>query len=476
MLALAAIGVAWSDASAAREPRKEPTLDSSRIGTVSDDERRLLRVEWTASRTRDTESKILNEIMERLGRIEVTTRELRAVIEGMPGPARPGMPAQKAPSKAAPVEPTTALAPLTAPAPTPPQISATATAAPEPKVSEAPPGSTSATQATTPAPVGDPPPASARRSESAARPAPPAAVAHPVEDDEHVEPFHAKTPVRLVAAGVLVLLIVYVLARQRETRREEAASAAGAETGSAMRSIRPEAHHFLDTKAGYHEPDTLPPDAMRPSSSVVVGSPATQKILNELGVPELGAVAAPSAQPGDAPGSETPPNERPLSPRSVNDGTVPAGFDATLELAEIMLSMGLSNGATQALIDHIQERPKEALAHWLKLLDIYRKDGHRSDFERAARELQQNFNIKASDWLDSEDKTTSLEDFDRILRHVTSLCQTPNECIAYLTHLLEDNREGMRAGFPQPVAEEMILLIAVMREVARAESVGESAV
>jgi pilus assembly protein FimV len=40
------------------------------------------------------------------------------------------------------------------------------------------------------------------------------------------------------------------------------------------------------------------------------------------------------------------------------------------------------------------------------------------------------------------------------------------ECATYLRHLLEDNRDGERAGFPQSVAEEILLLIEVLKELA----------
>jgi hypothetical protein len=47
---------------------------------------------------------------------------------------------------------------------------------------------------------------------------------------------------------------------------------------------------------------------------------------------------------------------------------------------------------------------------------------------------------------------------------VQSIWDQPEECITYLRHLIEDNRDGARAGFPQSVAEEILMLVEVLKE------------
>ena len=49
------------------------------------------------------------------------------------------------------------------------------------------------------------------------------------------------------------------------------------------------------------------------------------------------------------------------------------------------------------------------------------------------------------------------------MQQIISLWPQPGACIDYLRQLLEDNRDGMRNGFPQPVAEEIILLVAILK-------------
>ena len=138
--------------------------------------------------------------------------------------------------------------------------------------------------------------------------------------------------------------------------------------------------------------------------------------------------------------------------------------EPTLELAEIMLSMGLEQGAAQTLIEYTEANPRQALHHWLKLLDIHRNSGQLENFKETAEKLRRNFNIQAEDWARSSTQDApTLENFPRLADQVQQLWLRPEECIAYLKNLLEDNRDGARAGFPRAVAEEILLLIDILK-------------
>jgi len=138
--------------------------------------------------------------------------------------------------------------------------------------------------------------------------------------------------------------------------------------------------------------------------------------------------------------------------------------DQALELAEIMLSMGLGHGATQTLVEQIRSEPKQALRHWLKLLDIYRKNGQQVEFERSSEELRLHFNVRPEDWHAQAGVRQSLEDFPHIARRLVELWGKA-DCLVYMRNLLDDNRGGARSGFPQSVAEELLLLTAILRDV-----------
>jgi hypothetical protein len=153
-----------------------------------------------------------------------------------------------------------------------------------------------------------------------------------------------------------------------------------------------------------------------------------------------------------------------LNRRKAPERQKESNVEPTLELAGIMLSLGLAQGAAQTLVEYTEANPREALHHWLKLLDIYRGSGSEAEFKEAAEKLRQNFNIQAEDWARaSAGQVPTLENFSRVSEQVQQLWSQPTECVDYLRHLLEDNREGSRAGFPQSVAEEILLLIDILK-------------
>jgi len=163
-------------------------------------------------------------------------------------------------------------------------------------------------------------------------------------------------------------------------------------------------------------------------------------------------------------------NAKLQAPRRVAAPTPPpspheANVEPTLQLAEIMLSMGLEQGAAQALLEYTEANPRDAVYHWLKLLGIYRNRGLQREFTTAAEKLRQHFNIQAAEWGSKPvaGAAPTLENFARVAEHVQKIWSQPDECTTYLRHLLEDNRDGARAGFPQSVAEEILLLVEILK-------------
>jgi hypothetical protein len=169
--------------------------------------------------------------------------------------------------------------------------------------------------------------------------------------------------------------------------------------------------------------------------------------------------------------AETPPRARSLAETATATGEAEKkDLEPTLQLAEIMLSMGLEQGAAQTLVEYTEANPRDAIYHMLKLLGIYRKRGLHQEFQETAEKLRKNFNIQAEDWSASgSGEPPTLEKFSRVSQHVQSIWGQPEECISYLRHLIEDNRDGARAGFPQSVAEEILLLVEILKETSGAD-------
>ncbi|MDD2743505.1 MAG: hypothetical protein PHV02_14665, partial [Rhodocyclaceae bacterium] len=172
---------------------------------------------------------------------------------------------------------------------------------------------------------------------------------------------------------------------------------------------------------------------------------------------------------------------------SIAAATVDEHFEANpvMELADIMLSFGRVKGAAQALQEYIDHNPQEALQPWIRLMDVYRMAGLRTEFDNVARNLNQHFNVEIQQWDPAEPalnrhtldmvldddaglevksppppqpKVESLEDLTRIMQQVTTLWRD-GDVVAYLQQLLRDNREGKRAGFPLQVVSDMLFLI-----------------
>ncbi len=203
-------------------------------------------------------------------------------------------------------------------------------------------------------------------------------------------------------------------------------------------------------------------EEMAPKPVSAAPKPAAPPLEKRAVVPPVAATPLVTTAP-----PETTPTFEPTAPSIQADQIDRPSLDQSdqaLELAEIMLSMGLGHGATQTLAEQIRSEPKQALRHWLKLLDIYRKNGQQEDFERSSEELRQHFNVRSEDWQSPAGARQSLEDFPHIARRLVELWGTA-DCLVYMRNLLDDNRGGARSGFPQSVAEELLLLTAVLRDV-----------
>ena len=188
--------------------------------------------------------------------------------------------------------------------------------------------------------------------------------------------------------------------------------------------------------------------------------PAPQPVVATAPAPTV-APAAPPIVAAPAPETAVKSSPAVVAPALVAP-VISSQSDQALELAEIMLAMGLGSGAAQTLAEQIQNEPKQALRHWLKLLEIYRKNGQQEEFERSAEELRQHFNVQPEDWKASADAYRGIESFPHIAKRLTELWRTP-DCLIYMQNLLDDNRGGARAGFPQTVAEELLLLTGMLK-------------
>lgn len=443
--------------------RRSERIDSHRLGRVSDTERSVLRVEWHAKTTGADETHRVQEMVDSLRRMEATVGEISRLVGRMPSATPPAALADTAQPPDADrhtwrlAMATLAAAGLVAlwwlrrrhaakaalagPATEP---TASLDTAPEASLATAP----EASLATAPAASRDTEPAARLDTapETARKAAPDAApqAASVVNPDAAPEP---STAVPAIAAAAPP-----VRTPQPPLPAADVGAAKPPEPYLATVAFRRDA--APPAVAAKPMADAAPTGVEKSAAPPAAEIPPIEFSLEEAD-PE--AVARANARvPAPAP-------DVPQASRKASDANV----DPTLELAEIMLSMGLAQGAAQTLVEYSEAHPRQALYHWLKLLDIYRHGGHREDFQDTAEKLRQHFNIQAEDWARaSAGDAPTLESFPRVSQRVQQLWSQPQECAAYLRHLLEDNREGSRAGFPRPVAEEILLLIEILKPAA----------
>jgi hypothetical protein len=394
--------------------RASEQLDPRRIGKSSEDERAVLRVEWRAAMTGAEEAQAVQQMLDSLRRMEDTTAQIGRMVRGIPAP--------KSAVEATPAEAGTDIKSLA--------IGAAAAALlllplfwfTRRKTDTSPEG-----PARIEPPLAAPPEVAPADETAATAPAPEhSAVDMAPAIDIPLEP----APPTLIEAPM---------------EPEVTASHNVAPSGVAISAAPAPA-----AKTASIEP---PPDKVGTAPAPPSEIPPMEFTLEDED-PETIARA----------NARIPVPRKPNRDTHVPERRQEVAIEPTLQLAEIMLSMGLTQGAAQTLIEYTDANPRQAVYHWLKLLAIYRDSGQRKDFEETAEKLRKFFNIQAADAaVPDPGEAPTLESFPRIADQIQKLWSQPEECQAYLRQLLEDNRDGLRIGFPQPVAEEFLLLDEILR-------------
>lgn len=408
--------------------RRSDRLDLRRLGKVSEDERSVLRIEWRVGLTGADEARSVQDMLDNLRRIEQTMAAVSLLVRNMQAP-QPAKPVETEPASEDEHGTRLMLANIAAAC-----LVAVwwfrrrKSAEPSPaKAGGTPEESPSSTEPSTAKAGGTP-------EESPSVAAPPAAATPTMMPSVATESVTEQPDLTALAAK----------SREAAPRIEphlptEAMAAASAPALDAPPKVEPDAPPALAASV-----PSAPP-------------PAAEAVIVDFSLEEdpEGEARAKARIPV--------PRSKDREPR-VPERRQEIDVEPTLQLAEIMLSMGLEQGAAQALVEYTEANPRAALHHWLKLLGIYRKRGLHKEFRAAAENLRKHFNIKAQYLQKSHSgEMPTLENFSRVAEHVQEIWPRQDECIDYLARLLEDNRDGERAGFPQAVAEEILLLIDILK-------------
>lgn len=146
-----------------------------------------------------------------------------------------------------------------------------------------------------------------------------------------------------------------------------------------------------------------------------------------------------------------------------------AKASSTLEEAKLLMSINRTQDAITHLKFTIETQPKASINHWLYLLEIFRKQHAKAEFEKFAKSMHIMFNVMTPVWYETEPEHTDaqiivpqhLEDFPHIMEKLDAVW--PSELArVYLESLITDNRNGERSGFSHGVLNEILLLISLL--------------
>jgi hypothetical protein len=267
----------------------------------------------------------------------------------------------------------------------------------------------------------------------------------------------------LLAGAALLALLAWMWLRLRDLERDR---------------------HAAWVDAARHPPAAVPP----PPSRVPL---LVERSLRSGGGAALGAGLAPahatdeSEWPQAAPAppadreqrpSVPPTSERPapameqtLPLMSQAAMTQPESRDVSAEelidleqQAEFFVVLGQDDAAIDLLVSHLRDTGGASPLPYLKLLEIYRRQGDRAAYERTRDRFNLRFNSRAPAWDAPPHGGQTLEDYPQVMHWLQRIWPQPVDAMAELEALLfrRDNGEL----FDLPAYRELLMLYAVARE------------
>lgn len=131
--------------------------------------------------------------------------------------------------------------------------------------------------------------------------------------------------------------------------------------------------------------------------------------------------------------------------------------------AEFFIVLGQDEAAIDLLMGHIRGTGGASPLPYLKLLELYRKNGDRDSYERTRTRFNHRFNAYAPDWDEDLSGGRMLEDYPAVLRRLQRLWQEPLDAMAELEALLFRRDDGEL--FHLPAYRELLFLYSVVRDV-----------
>ena len=159
-----------------------------------------------------------------------------------------------------------------------------------------------------------------------------------------------------------------------------------------------------------------------------------------------------------------------MFPDSVMAGGGPARDVSIEELidleqqAEFFIVLGQDDAAIDLLMGHIRSSGGTSALPYLKLLEIYRRQGDRESYERTRARFNHRFNAYAPDWDTDLQHGRSLVDYPSVIERLQRCWSSPIDAMAELESLVFRRDAGEL--FELPAYREVLFLYSMARDLA----------
>ena len=215
-------------------------------------------------------------------------------------------------------------------------------------------------------------------------------------------------------------------------------------------------------------PPAAPADPWKPAPVPAPATKSSSKSSIEAAAPTLARAAA-AAPPVDQAVMQTMPLPQPFGNEAA--GTRDVSIDELLDLeqqAEFFVVLGQDDAAVELLVEHLRHTGGGSPLPYLKLLEIYRRRGDRSDYERTRARFNHRFNAYAPEWEVDLQTGRTLADYPGVIPRLQQVWSRPLDSMAELEALLFRKSRGEL--FDLPAYREVLFLYALARDLLDRES------
>ena len=131
--------------------------------------------------------------------------------------------------------------------------------------------------------------------------------------------------------------------------------------------------------------------------------------------------------------------------------------------ADFFIALGQEDAAVDLLMSHLRSAGGQSPLPYTKLLEIYRRQGDRSAYERTRARFNRRFNAYAPDWDTGPSSGRSLEDYPDTVVLLERAWNSPLDAMAILESLLF-KRDDTSELFDLPAYRDVLVLYSLARD------------